>query len=170
MSDLQFYFAYGSNMSTARLQARIPEARVHGTAKLNGYRLAFHKQSNKDGSAKCDAFCTGMPQDLIWGVVYHIPAAAWPILDAIEGTGLGYERESLEVDLAGASTLRVHLYVATLINDGLKPMDWYKHHVLQGAREHRLPSDYIDSIAAVAEQVDDNADRRQRELSLHSAP
>ena len=35
------YFAYGSNMSTPRLQARLPHARPLGPAWLDGHRLAF---------------------------------------------------------------------------------------------------------------------------------
>lgn len=49
------YFAYGSNMSSARLRARVPSCRPIGIAFLPGHELRFHKRS-KDGSGKCDAF------------------------------------------------------------------------------------------------------------------
>jgi len=37
------YFAYGSNMSLARLRRRVPSARRIAVATLPGYRLRFHK-------------------------------------------------------------------------------------------------------------------------------
>jgi gamma-glutamylcyclotransferase len=51
------YFAYGSNMCSGRLRARVTCDFVT-TAKLAGYQLRFHKLS-RDGSSKCDAFRTG---------------------------------------------------------------------------------------------------------------
>ena len=35
------YFAYGSNLNFEQMAYRCPEATVVGTAKLNGYELAF---------------------------------------------------------------------------------------------------------------------------------
>ncbi|TNF88372.1 MAG: gamma-glutamylcyclotransferase, partial [Gammaproteobacteria bacterium] len=42
--DSLYYFAYGSNMSPARLQARVPSARPLGVYRLKGHRLSFHKR------------------------------------------------------------------------------------------------------------------------------
>ena len=53
------YFAYGSNLSSARMAARVPSARVVARAQLPGHALRFHKVG-RDGSAKCDA-CTCPP-------------------------------------------------------------------------------------------------------------
>jgi hypothetical protein len=49
------YFAYGSNMSTARLRERMPSCKPLGTATLPGHALRFHKRST-DKSGKCNAF------------------------------------------------------------------------------------------------------------------
>ncbi len=46
------YFAYGSNMSLARLKGRVPSAKRLGMFCLRNHQLAFHKISKKDGSAK----------------------------------------------------------------------------------------------------------------------
>ena len=51
------YFAYGSNMLTARLRERMPSCKPLGIAKLPGHALRFHKRS-KDQSGKCNAFAT----------------------------------------------------------------------------------------------------------------
>ncbi|WP_372836144.1 SufD family Fe-S cluster assembly protein, partial [Pontibacterium sp.] len=45
-----YYFAYGSNMSLKRLQARVPSAMPLCSATLTRYQLRFHK-SGKDLSA-----------------------------------------------------------------------------------------------------------------------
>jgi len=48
------YFAYGSNMLSARLQERAPSATAIAIGKISGHRLCWHKRS-RDGSGKCDA-------------------------------------------------------------------------------------------------------------------
>ena len=164
--DTALYFAYGSNLSVARLQARIPEARVVCVASLAGYRLAFHKRSLKDGSGKCDAFHTGQAGDLLLGVVYEIPAAAWPVLDRIEGPG--YERRVLEVNDTDGVAITVQTYIGILIEEGLRPMDWYRQHVLLGAREHGFPSSYLAAIEAVPTQQDPDTTRAAREFAIHT--
>src|SRR5207247_6479737 len=66
------YFAYGSNMCTARLRGRDSSATPVRIGKLLNHSLRFHKRST-DGSAKCDAYYfTGKPQDVIWGVIFEI--------------------------------------------------------------------------------------------------
>ena len=45
------YFAYGSNLSSPRLRARVPSARPEGVARLEGQRLALDKPG-RDGTAR----------------------------------------------------------------------------------------------------------------------
>ena len=80
------YFAYGSNMSTPRLRYRVTGCRFVFVARLPKYRLCFHKRSN-DGSAKCNAFKTVTPSDVVIGAVYEMPANEKPALDRAEGLG-----------------------------------------------------------------------------------
>jgi gamma-glutamylcyclotransferase len=51
---------------------------------------------------------------------------------------------------------------------GPLPLDWYKEHVLRGARALQLPGAYIATIEAVAADVDVDHVRRARELSIYS--
>ena len=46
-----YNFSFGSNMSSSRLLARLPNARRIGTAILSGYELSFDMVSS-DGSGK----------------------------------------------------------------------------------------------------------------------
>lgn len=166
MPDTLLYFAYGSNMSTPRLTARLPSTRVVGVAGLAAHRLMFHKYGG-DGTAKCDAFYTGDADDAVLGVVFRIAAREKPALDAVEGLGNGYEIRRVEVAARSGETLQAFTYCATRIDDALKPLDWYKEHVLFGAREHGLPDAYIRRIENVAAMPDPDVRRSTAERLIY---
>ena len=44
----KYYLAYGSNLNIPQMQYRCPEARIVGTAVIEGYRLLFN--GSKTGS------------------------------------------------------------------------------------------------------------------------
>lgn len=159
------YFAYGSNMSSRRILSRVPSARVFMRARLIGYQLCFHKHSLVDGSAKCDAYLTGAAEDVVWGVLFSLDKSEKTQLDVIEGDG--YVSTLVEVELADGGMLQAMTYRATMIKPELKPFDWYKRHVLEGAREHDLPSEYIAGIEAVKAVADADIERRARELGIY---
>lgn len=169
MSEEILYFAYGSNMSQPRLGARTPSARVRCVATLPGYELRFHKLSREDGSGKCDIVFTGDPGHTVFGVVYSLHLDELPALDAAEGVGLGYEREPRTVYSLSGEALETHVYIATLTRSELRPMDWYKEHVLRGAHSHQLPEDYIAMIEAVQAHPDPDRERRSLELSVYGS-
>ncbi|MDX1589368.1 MAG: gamma-glutamylcyclotransferase family protein [Oleiphilaceae bacterium] len=160
-------FAYGSNLSLRRLQARLPSARCVAVACLEEHRLVFHKCSERDRSAKCDAWYSGNPRDRVWGMVAEIADKEKPRLDAIEGLGRGYEQKQVIVTTREGEALEAQMYYATAIDDHLRPFDWYKQHVLVGAREHGLPEDYVAGIESVPAMEDPNPRRRKRELSIY---
>lgn len=89
-------FCYGSNMSRRRLQARVPSARFVAVAELPCHQLRFHKAA-MDGSAKCDAYQTGITDDRVIGVVYEIADDEKPDLDKHEALGRGYNEKQVEV-------------------------------------------------------------------------
>jgi gamma-glutamylcyclotransferase len=160
------YFSYGSNMSTPRLAARAPAARAVGVAKLQMHGLSFRKKG-KDGSAKCDAVCTNDRMDVVYGVVFRISAAGKAELDRQEGLKNGYEEKVVRVVTRDGKALQAVTYYATRIEPGLKPYEWYKEHVLRGAREHGLPAEYIQAIASVEAVPDPDRRRHARELSIY---
>lgn len=162
------YFAYGSNMSTARLRERTPSCRPLGLATLPGYSLRFHKRS-KDGSGKCNAFETGSADDAVIGVLFSFDPKERPKLDKAEGVGNGYEHANVTVVNDEGRRRKVLTYVATpaYIDDGLKPYDWYKDFVLAGAREHELPNEYVETfIGSVASHDDPDTKRAERERAV----
>ena len=162
------YFAYGSNMSLARLSARIPSVRRIGVGSLTGYKLIFHKAGESDGSAKCDAFLTGDPSHEVLGVVYGIDPDDKHRLDIIEGVGYGYENRRVTVRLGDGSVVPAWVYCATSINTSLLPFDWYREHVVRGALENGLPDHYVSRIRAVEALSDPDPERAARELSIYA--
>lgn len=157
------YFAYGSNLLTARLTARIPGARRIGTGWAAGRRLLWHKRSH-DGSGKCDC-APGAPEDRVWGALYHLSAAERDALDRIEGFGQGYDRAELLVATDGGP-VAAWLYVATGTDPALRPYLWYRALVLAGAREQRLPEAYRAALAAVAAIPDPDPARHTTNMAL----
>lgn len=162
-----YYFAYGSNMSTPRLLARVPSAQKIDVGILEKHKLTFHKLSNKDGSGKCNANETNDSGHIVYGVVFNIPKNEKLNLDNIEGLGFGYEQKKVNIVLNNGSLISAFTYYATDLNSTLKPMDWYKKHVLRGARENNLPEEYIKKIEAVEAIEDLEVSRKEMELSIY---
>lgn len=159
------YFAYGSNMSVARLRQRTPSAAVIGAASLKGHRLVFDKAS-KDGSGKADCERTEAEGDVVYGGLFRINQSELGDLDKAEGRGAGYERVSVTVATPEGDFEAV-TYLATKKQPGLKPYSWYVEHVVFGARALNLPLDYIERIRLVQTLEDPDIERAQRELSIY---
>jgi len=161
------YFSYGSNMSIRRLLARVPSATKIDTGILERHQLRFHKAAIKDGSAKCDAMETGHRDHRIYGVLFDIAEHEKPVLDRYEGLGHGYEVKDVIVKLNTGPVVEAYTYYATIIDPALKPLNWYKEHVVRGARENALPENYIRAIEAIEFLEDTDIERRDRELSIY---
>ena len=157
-------FAYGSNMPTARLRERCPSATPVGVAVLNGYELRWHKRSI-DGSGKCDIVPTASPETRVFGVLYRVAAYEKRNLDQAEGLGQGYAEIDIDV-LCDGTPIAAKAYQATDIDHSLRPFSWYRALVVAGAREHRMPEDYIALLEAVATQEDSDRARHDNNMRL----
>ena len=88
--------------------------------------------------------------EAVWGVLYRIDCAEKADLDRIEGLGVGYdEHEVVVATEAGEVAARTYRARPGAVNPALRPRQWYKSHVLAGAREHGLPVSYVAMIEAV---------------------
>lgn len=139
------YFAYGSNLEPARMRRRVPSARALGAAQLEGFGLRLDK-SGSDGSAKANIRREAGAR--VWGVVYELAIVEWPGLDACEG---GYARVEVEVAL-GAQPVVAHTYVSDLLTPDPTAFAWYKQLMLDGARHHALPEEWIALLEALPER------------------
>lgn len=152
-----FYFAYGSNMYSPRLRARVPSAGFVDVARLTGQCLSFRKRG-RDGSAKCDL--EPLEAETVWGVLWRLDADDLGSLDAAEGEG--YRREPVTVATSNrfldAFTYRARpgWYTEAL------PFDWYRDLVAAGAREHGLPEPYIAAVADWPAEPDPDPGRAER--------
>ena len=164
------YFAYGSNMSTARLRERMPSCEPLGIATLPGHALRFHKRS-KDKSGKCNAFATDDGQSVV-GVLFSFDPAERATLDRAEGVGNGYEHATVTVINDEGRRRKVLTYLASpdAIDDTLTPYSWYKDFVLSGCAEHGLPADYVAAyVQSVEATTDPETARDARERAKLSA-
>lgn len=153
------YLAYGSNMCSARLTARVPSAAFHSIGKLKGYQLAFNKVGT-DGSAKANIIATGSAEDIVEGVIFSISPKQLAALDKAEDLDHGYCRKNIEISSSRAGSLSVFTYFALLVDDDILPFDWYKQFCLSGAKEHGLSAEYISRVNSLASRIDDNLERR----------
>lgn len=145
------YFAYGSNMCSGRLRRRVPSAEPLFIACLSGHRLSFDKRSN-DGSGKADAEHTG-DDNCVWGVVFEIETVEKEALDQAEALGSGYEEKTVTLD-GPFGKCAATMYYATDKDAVRKPYSWYLRFVVEGARQHGLPADYVFSLEHI-ESIDD---------------
>jgi len=149
------YFAYGSNMLTARLRERMPSCKSLGIATLPGYELRFHKRS-VDKSGKCNAHASGNDSSVI-GVLFSFDPAERSELDKAEGVGSGYNQAIVTIinDKGHRRKVLTYLAAPNYIDDSLKPYGWYKDFVLAGGKEHGLPPEYVTKFIESVEVVQD---------------
>ena len=164
MSKLN-YFAYGSNMSSKRLLARVPSAIRIGKGVLQEHRLVFHKISKKDGSGKCDVIESEV--DDVIGVLFEIDRDEKSALDEAEGLNYGYDGKTVNVILESGAAVSAVTYFATNTDASLKPYTWYLRHVFEGAREAQFPRDYIKSIMETPATEDADKKREADELAIY---
>jgi hypothetical protein len=139
------YFAYGSNLSPARMRERVGGAEPLGAAQLAGFRLCLDKRG-RDGSGKAN-----LREDagqVVWGVLYRFEAGEWPRLDAFEPE---YERVGVSVVRAGA-VHAAHTYRSASLTADPVPFAWYKRLLVEGARAHGLPDAWIRQLEALPER------------------
>ena len=82
------YFAYGSNLNFGQMSYRCPEATVVGTAKLEGYELAFRR-----------GYLTILPKEgsTVEGLIWSVTEQDESHLDRYEGYPRFYNKETMTV-------------------------------------------------------------------------
>ncbi len=144
------YFAYGSNLLSRRMRARVPSARAVDTAWVDGHRLSLGK-AGRDGSGK--ATLVADPDARVWGVLYAIDPAHWKRLGGFEPD---YTRVALVVTTKGSDRVRASTYVAPPTASDPVAFAWYKRFIVEGAREHDLPTRYVEALLQLPERPDPN--------------
>jgi len=137
-----FYFAYGSNMSSARLERRVGRVRCVGRGWLDDYCHQFSKHGT-DGTAKGNV--EPARGERVWGVIYELDPDQLDVLATFE---TGYRPASYTVQPHDdpAAAVRAASFEALAVVRGIQPSPAYLHHYLAGLREHDIPRDYQRAI------------------------
>jgi len=142
-ADAVWYFGYGSNMSRAIFCERRgmrPLATRWGW--LEGYRLAFDLPIGPGERAVANI----QPQagERTYGVLYLLVAEELDRLDRSEGVDRGfYRRIPVEVVVGGEERVAAFTYQSSWTVAGRKPSARYLRLLVEGAREHGLPGEYV---------------------------
>jgi gamma-glutamylcyclotransferase len=161
-----WYFAYGSNLFIDSTDPRSALIRSAQAGFVRGFRLTF----NKVGGPK-DVYANMVfdPDSRVWGVAYLCDAEAMAKLDKSMGMMACRYRPILQrVETPNGHTLETRTYVAgkKFITKPWRPYAGYLDLVLQGARRHGLPHDYIAQIkeAACEGRIGSRGDRADKYL------
>ena len=148
---LTWYFAYGSNMSSARLfEERLkPEGIASGmrlAGRLDGWRLAFNKRARTPPGAGAGNIVVA-PDGIVHGTLNLLPPKGFDVLDRYEGVAGGhYERRPVTVIRGDTgATVDAITYVALLVGEELRPTRAYLAHLLAG--RDLLPADYYRQLS-----------------------
>lgn len=149
---MSWYFAYGSNMSAARLfdERLVPAGVAAGErigGRLDGWRLAFNKRV-RDPAGSGAGNIVAAEGASVFGTLNRLSAAGFAVLDRYEGVATGhYQPRAVAVRrLDTGEVLEAITYVALLIGQDLKPTRAYLGHLLAG--RDLLPPDYVRQLAA----------------------
>lgn len=140
------YFAYGSNMNAEQMARRCPSARLVAPARLEGFRLAFTRYSERWGAGVADVV-----PDLgfeVWGLLYELGEDDLVALDRCEGHPTHYVRGELGVAVAG-EPVQAQVYTVREKDDFHPPAAQYLAMMIAAAEQHRFPPDYLALLRAV---------------------
>lgn len=132
--EVYYYFAYGSNMNVARMQARVGDTRCTLSATLKDWRLYFDKASRIDGVAHANVRKEAGAH--VEGVLYELnhPTQIRQ-MDPFEGHPSEYCRQVEMVDTAhGLLAAWVYVALPDKTASDRVPAREYLTHLLAGER------------------------------------
>lgn len=153
-----WYFAYGSNLHRSifieRRQMRPLETRWGW---LDGYRLAFNIPigPGERGVANIEPDIDAR----VCGVLYLLTPEDFDRLDRTEGVHVEvYRRLPVEIVSDGHGPISALAYHSSLTTTGRKPSPRYMRLLLDGAREHSLPAEWVSILQRFELAVDERED------------
>jgi cation transport regulator ChaC len=143
-----WYFAYGSNMNPARMQARGVQVSEAVAGRLSGYALCFDKRAVDRDPGRAYANIRYQRDGVVEGVLYRLAEPdEIAKLDPFEGTPIYYSRERLPIVTAhGVQPAWVYIANPAFRQDGLLPSADYLAHLLLGRAF--LSETYWSALAA----------------------
>jgi gamma-glutamylcyclotransferase (GGCT)/AIG2-like uncharacterized protein YtfP len=144
---MPYYFAYGSNMNVARVEARIGTTRRSLAGTLHDHALRFDKASRVSGIAHANV--APLAGERVEGALFELlEPRQIERMDPFEGYPLEYERHRLPI-VTQEGTIEAWVYIATpgMTAPSLRPAHEYLEHLLAG--EPFLSADYRRRLAQV---------------------
>jgi len=105
---MNYYFAYGSNLSQEQMKTRCPESQFLGIATLKNYKLDFTVNSERWGGGAADVIEAEGKE--VWGALYSLSDSDLVSLDFFEGRPEVYERSEVEVSGPDGKTYSAQIY------------------------------------------------------------
>ncbi|XP_075413678.1 gamma-glutamylcyclotransferase isoform X1 [Tenrec ecaudatus] len=149
--DTFLYFAYGSNLLTARIHLQNPSATFCCVARLQDFKLDFGNPQGKQSPTWHGGIATifQSPGDEVWGVIWKMNKSNLISLDKQEGVSSGiyvpmevkvYTQDKKEIT---CRSYQMENYVS------VPPSPQYKTVICLGAKENGLPSEYQEKLKAI---------------------
>ncbi len=142
-ADGVWYFAYGSNLHDTIFRGRrgmVARATLRG--RLDGFELRFNLPvgPGERGVANLEPAA----ERCVWGALYLLTAADCERLDRSEGVPFGaYRRVTVEVRQEDGEHCTAFTYCSASTRTDRKPSARYLRLVVEGARQHGLPDEYV---------------------------
>jgi cation transport regulator ChaC len=155
VSDALWYFGYGSNLNPAIfLERRRMQPLTARWGWLDGYRLCFNLPigPGERGVANLEA----VAGERTCGVLYQLTAHDSDRLDRTEGVPQRlYRRVAVSVRTEDGAVVEAFTYQSSFASGGRKPSARYLGLLLDGARHHGLPAEWIAYLSSLELAVDE---------------
>lgn len=172
---MNYYFAYGSNMSQEQMKQRCPEATIVGRGLIKNYRIDFTRKSKTRNGGVADIIESN--SDSVWGIIYKLTDNDFVSLDEYEGYPNYYNRKIIqcnqfvETNPKGSITeepleefysnlysnpfnyKEIEVLVYYVVNKSattIQPSIEYLHLIQSAAEENYFPTDYLEKLNAFA--------------------
>jgi cation transport regulator ChaC len=155
LTEPLWYFAYGSNMSPGIfLERRGMRPMATRRATLDGHRLCFDLPVGPGERGVANLELCGEAR--VWGVLYLLTPEQFERLDRTEGVDRGfYQRTAVDVVTDDGERVAAFTYRSRFSTRGRKPSQRYVGLLLEGARHHGLPDEYLRILQAFELAVDE---------------
>lgn len=154
--ERSLYFAYGANLNPEIMKRRCPDSSFMAVAYSCDYILKFTKCLKRDKSWGKGSWVADMAlslNDKVWGAIYKVSEKDLENLDKSEGVRFptGYKRvkQLVIVEKSNPLCVDVWTYLVNKKQGEGRPSKLYMAAILEGAREHQLPEDYIKFLESI---------------------
>jgi len=152
----KLYFAYGSNMHEGKRKEVMERAGsgsfdFFAVGELRGWRFAINKRAeHQPGMAWANIVKD--ENSVVHGVLFEIDDSIEERLDRVEGVGrnvrFAYLKEEETHVLCGDKLFKPLIYIAhsEAIEEGLYTTKGYLESIIKGAKEFKLPTNYVEYL------------------------